>query len=404
MERRGNLPAGNQRARFHTWGMYVLSASLAAGYPAELSLRMRHAEPPALASSTGFPQPIEMLPGPSRCDFVTPLSPIAIPPEHTAFMKRNYDGRATLLDWPAVRESGDIRLLLPVVDAQVPRENAETEQARADRVVAVARRLADLRWAPTKDNIRDSIGAISNARERYGSLPIFNPTVLYFAGSETVSATNNRSVFRQSRFTNRLERLATVRYFDGILPEKVNCEWATRASLQEAWNQFLDAIATTETPITVYIGAHGNGTGIELGLYRPSLSEGLSSHQSSGEDLAQAFARRARFLEERGLSHNVPDWVIFDNCFTWQLAKEKFIGGLEAKPDPQLQPFVITSAEQEQFSFRGTLLERLLNNSEGEAPTLSVLLSGSTLLGKSTWNSNLTVTARDRRGRPLQIQ
>ncbi len=327
--------------------------------------------------------------------------------EYIKYLEQTYDREITVLDSNFVRIEPRYRFLVQI-EERVPRLHNESERARAERVVGITRRLADLHLPPTERNIRDSIGAIQNARERYRDEPIFNETILFISGAVTEDPDSSESVYATPEVMARLHSLGTVRHFSGLLPERRNCEWATVESLESAGSNLTEAIMNTQTPITVLVRGHGSEELVELGRLGVGRSpEEQRSVVMRSEDFAEAFARR--YMDERlaALAREKPDTVIFDDCYILPLATEALFRKIREIADRENRdipmPFVITATEHGQLAFRGQLIHRLLLENRNRVPTFGMLFPDNDLLGNESQNSNATVVVRDRRGRPLQI-
>lgn len=327
-----------------------------------------------------------------------------IPAIYTRYLVQTYDREITVLDSNFVRQNPRYRYIQDV-ERLVPRTEDESERAYAERVVSITRRLSDLELMPTVQNVRDSIGAISNARERYRNQPIFNETILFLSGAVTKNPDSAESVYATPQVMARLRGLGNVQHFSGLLSEREDCAWTTVESLESTRKAFLESISETPTPVTILVRGHGAEDFIELGTV--GYGESLESVRLTAIQLAGAFAERYvdESVRERAEEH--PDTIILDDCYIYPLAAEAFLQELRRIGNERgvrlPTPLIITAVERRQLAFRGQLMERLLFENPNQAPTVGMLYPDRDLLGSRTQNSNATVIARDRRGRPLQI-
>jgi hypothetical protein len=294
------------------------------------------------------------------------------------------------------------------VQALVPQLDGESRRAHAERILAITRRLADLHIPATSENVRDSIAAIQNAREHYRNQPVFNDTVLFAAGAVTSSPDSGESVYITPEIRRRLSELGVeVKYFSGLLSERQNCDWATPESLENARANVLEAVAETETPITLMFRMHGNEKFLEFGA--TGFSNQRAAHQTVAfaRDIAHAFAERYANPERMAAARRTPDVIIFDDCNIQPFAMDALMREIRAIAEEEHReipiPSIITSSEQGQYAFRGQLMNRLLFEQNRRTPTFGMLYPDNDLLGSRSINSNAVVMTRDRRNRPLQI-
>lgn len=335
---------------------------------------------------------------------------VPIPMETLRANSRVYDGHETILDSPTVRT--DTRLLhLDVINGLVAARGTESERARARRVLAVGRRLADLGLPVTEFYVRDSLGAIDNARQRNRNTRIFKDTVIVISGAVTASPDNGESSFFPDEMEERLravDGVDRVLHFDPLFEQRRGCDWTSVEALTKIRSQALQAIETAPTRTTVWFMAHGAPEFLEMGWV--GLDRGIANAQRvviEAEHMARAFAARYRNPMLADMARKEADLVIFDNCLTYELATRAFrreIRRIEREENRSIPlPDFLTSGEQGQLSYRAQLANRLLPENPNQAPTYGTFYPEDDLIGHRERNSQVTIISRDEAGRPIQI-
>lgn len=340
----------------------------------------------------------------------------SIPPEESAFLEAMDTGQATILEDQAVRQNPRL--------SRVSEVNALIESSdprmRTEMVIAVTRRLADTNLEPTLENVREAIHDIHAARERFRNIPIFNETVIFASGAVTENPNSSQSVYKRRRITRRLgslEGVERILYFDGLLQQRQGCDWATTTSLEQARDRALTAFEQTETYVTGTFRMHGNRDFLEFGTLFPNEQRTERKQITlKAEQIAEAIARRhARRHNQRAAERF--DFIVFDDCKVYTLVAETLVPRLaeisHRRGEPIPLPVMITASEDDQLTFRGTLMERLLFEDSllerfvagniNRAPTLGVLYPNGDQIGRGKNSSNAVVIVPDEKNRPLQI-